>query len=142
MACLRAETASKEEEQHVAAAGRKRQRQQAAGGEETGGQRQPARQRQRQDDPEEINLTSKARRCACACAAAMQNGWHLQNALLSPHPAPTTRHVRIVSLQPTGNAADEILAARQRNQVLSCDLTGDDDAPQWSTVPRPVHSQD
>ncbi|KAI7842675.1 hypothetical protein COHA_003606 [Chlorella ohadii] len=43
--------------------------------------------------------------------------------------------------KPNGNAADEILAARQRNQVLSCDLTGDDDAPQWSTVPRPVHSQ-
>lgn len=39
-----------------------------------------------------------------------------------------------------GGASDEVLAARRRNQLLSCDLTGDDDAPQWEAVERPVHS--
>lgn len=44
-------------------------------------------------------------------------------------------------LQPAGGgASDEVLAARRRNQLLSCDLTGDDDAPQWEAVERPVHS--
>lgn len=39
-----------------------------------------------------------------------------------------------------GSASDEVLVARRRNQLLSCDLTGDDGAPQWEAVERPVHS--
>ena len=42
--------------------------------------------------------------------------------------------------QPNKQAPDEVLAARQRNQLLSCDLTEDEEAPRWRAEERQVHS--